>query len=37
LHRSSSAGTTNDLDAYVRLLLHLAHPEWIESCFEHRD
>jgi hypothetical protein len=37
LHRSSSAGETNDLDAYVRLLLHLAHPEWIESCFGHND
>jgi hypothetical protein len=37
LQRSSSLGKTQHLDPYVKLLLHLAHPEWVESCFAHPD
>jgi hypothetical protein len=37
LHRSSSLGKTQHLDPYIKLLLHLAHPDRIESCFAHCD
>jgi hypothetical protein len=37
VHRASSLSRTRHLDPYVKLLLHLAHPEWIESCFAHPD
>ncbi len=37
LHRSFSCGKTQDLDAYVKLLLHLAHPEWSEGGFGNPD
>jgi hypothetical protein len=37
LHRSRSCGQTRNLDPYVRLLRHLAHPDRIETCFPNRD
>jgi hypothetical protein len=37
LHGASSHGDTGHLDPFVRLLLHLAHPEWLETCFAHHD
>jgi hypothetical protein len=35
MHRSASLGKAQHMDPYVKLLLHLAHPEWAESCFAH--
>jgi len=37
MHRASSLSRAQHLNPYVRLLLHLAHPEWVESCFAHPD
>lgn len=37
MHRSFSLGTTQRLDPYIKLLLHLVNPEWVEGCLAHRD
>jgi hypothetical protein len=38
LHRSASLGKAqHHVDPYIKLLLHLAHPEWTDSCFAHHD
>ena len=37
LDRSWSRGQTQNLDPYVKLLVHLAHPEGVEGSFAHRD
>ena len=37
LHRSSSLGKSQHVDPYIKLLMNLAHPEWLETCFAHSD
>ena len=37
LHRSFSLGKPQDVDPYIKLLMNLAHPEWLETCFAHSD
>jgi hypothetical protein len=37
LERSATLGKAQHVDPYIKLLLHLAHPEWAESCFAHHD
>jgi hypothetical protein len=37
LHRSASLGKHQDPDPYVKLLLHLAYPDWSGSGLAHRN
>jgi hypothetical protein len=37
LHGSSSLSKPHHVDPYIKLLMNLAHPEWLETCFAHGD